>query len=98
MCTAVACNNTRCLLGQWFPSWGLPHDQALLLSCCCTARDHTVRCVSRRQACFGGDDDDYDHEAGGKEESEHKYRKVSAHLLAESQLHVVAELCKPHSS
>ena len=39
--------------------------------------------VSCRQACFGGDDEDYDQEAGGKGESEHKYRKVFMCFMAE---------------
>ncbi len=35
--------------------------------------------VFRRATCFGGgDDDDYDQEAGGKVESDRKYRKVGS--------------------
>ena len=32
----------------------------------------------RRATCFGGDEDDYDQEAGGRAESDRKYKKVGS--------------------
>lgn len=55
--------------------------------CCLAIRCHTPTqsCIlSCRQACFGGDDDEYDQEAGGKGESELKYRKVYMCLVLQS--------------